>query len=206
MNFSGMEHTWYDHIGNAIAESNTSGAITDFHQQDAWGRPVLTSYSGGWADNSLHQTTKNWDDGSEMYYFNARWYQAGEGLFMGEAPRDRAMEHPYGYAENNPISKYDFNGEYAWILIPLAISAAAGAYACRHAVGTAVYGPPPQPPVVVSQFPNIPINALVMINLCVTQCPPGDCRNAAIIIDSAGPGSHRAYTIYLNYKTQCSWP
>jgi len=65
----------YDHIGNVIAEANTSGVVTLANEQDAYGRPILSS-AAGWGDNTLHQTTKSWDDGSELFYFNARWYDA----------------------------------------------------------------------------------------------------------------------------------
>jgi len=70
----------YDHIGNVLAEANTSGVVTLANQQDAYGRPILSS-AGGWGDNTLHLTTKPWDDSSELFYFNARWYDSAVGSY-----------------------------------------------------------------------------------------------------------------------------
>jgi len=77
----------YDHIGNVIAEANTSGVVTLANEQDAYGRPILSS-AGGWSDNSLHQTTKPWDDGSELFYFNARWYDGQLGWSVDRGAND----------------------------------------------------------------------------------------------------------------------
>jgi YD repeat-containing protein len=64
----------YDHVGNVLAESNTSGAFTAQHEQDAFGRPVLSSAASGWDDNSTHMTTKPWDTDTSLFYFRQRWH------------------------------------------------------------------------------------------------------------------------------------
>jgi len=99
----------YDHIGNVIAEANTSGVVTIANEQDAYGRPILSS-AAGWSDNSLHQTTKPWDDSVELYYFNARWYDGQLGQFQSPAPMEREFEHPLSFAGNNSVSNVDPDG------------------------------------------------------------------------------------------------
>jgi RHS repeat-associated protein len=101
----------YDHIGNVILESNTSGAFAAEHEQDAFGRPVLSDAAGGWDHNSLHQTTKHWDDSTGLFYFNARWYDPATGIFLSNAPMPRLKEHPYGFVGNNPLTRLDTHGQ-----------------------------------------------------------------------------------------------
>jgi RHS repeat-associated protein len=103
----------YDHIDNVILESNTSGAFAAEHEQDAFGRPVLSDAAGGWDHNSLHQTTKHWDDSTGLFYFNARWYDPATGTFLSTAPMSRAKEHPYGFNLNNPLILIDSTGNKA---------------------------------------------------------------------------------------------
>jgi RHS repeat-associated protein len=103
----------YDHIGNVILESNTSGAFATEHEQDAFGRPVLSDAAGGWDHNSLHQTTKHWDDSTGLFYFNARWYDPATGTFLSAASVRRMTEHPYGFSINNPLISMDVSGHLA---------------------------------------------------------------------------------------------
>jgi len=84
----------YDHIGNVLAEANTSGVVTLANEQDAYGRPILSS-AAGWGDNSLHQTTKPWDDSAELFYFNARWYDNALDSHLTTSP-GRSSGSPFG--------------------------------------------------------------------------------------------------------------
>jgi len=107
----------YDHIGNVLAEANTSGVVTDYNEQDAYGRPIL-SKAAGWSDNTLHHTTKPWDDDIEMYYFNARWYDGQLGQFASPAPASRTLETPYGVSRNNPLLFTDPTGQVPCVNSP----------------------------------------------------------------------------------------
>jgi RHS repeat-associated protein len=101
----------YDHVGNVIAESNTSGAIAQTNEYDAFGRPVLGSAASGWSLNSLHHTGKHWDDVSGLFYFNNRWYDPELGQFISSnTPFQPYNEHPYNISEGNPLSLFDPTG------------------------------------------------------------------------------------------------
>jgi YD repeat-containing protein len=56
----------YDHVGNVVAESNTSGAFAALHEQDAFGRPVLSSAASGWDDNSTLTASTAWEYASAL--------------------------------------------------------------------------------------------------------------------------------------------
>jgi YD repeat-containing protein len=93
----------YDHVGNVVAESNTSGAFAALHEQDAFGRPVLSSAASGWDDNSTHMTTKPWDADIGMSYFFQRWYSSEIGQFTCAAPNAREREHVHRIALQCPL-------------------------------------------------------------------------------------------------------
>lgn len=108
----------YDHVGNVIAESSTSGTFTAQHEQDAFGRPVLSSASGGWSHNALHMTTKDYDADAGLFYFWQRWYDEGTGLFESPDPLlPRELAQPYVANNSNPVLETDPTG-----LVPTTIS------------------------------------------------------------------------------------
>jgi len=113
----------YDHIGNVLAEANTSGVVTLANEQDAYGRPILSS-AAGWDDNSLHQTTKPWDDSAELFYFNARWYDGELGIFQSIALMERRIEHPFTFSLLSPVNYVDPDGLFP--IIPIIWGLTAG--------------------------------------------------------------------------------
>ena len=85
-----------DYSGNPLAAFD----------QEAYGIVKDGSQSG------YHLTTKEYDTASDLYYFWQRWYDPEVERFISKAPYSPNVEHPYGYAENNPIKYIDPLGLY----------------------------------------------------------------------------------------------
>jgi len=106
---------------------------------------------GGWGQN-----TKEYDAASELTYMYQRWCDPALGIFTSTAPYPPMIEHPYTFAEGNPVSLGDPRGELPGILgnlpailkaIPTLAAGAAGT-ACavsgtpsmNHAIASATAG------------------------------------------------------------------
>jgi len=92
----------YDLLGNTTALTDATGAVAAQYEMEAFG----TVKSGGQA--GVHLTTKEWDADSELYYFNARWYNASR--WIGAEPTGVDGPNLYAPIGNNPIRYYDPNG------------------------------------------------------------------------------------------------
>jgi RHS repeat-associated protein len=94
----------YDAIGNVAATTNINGNMDDFshfkYDQDSFGNVYgisndLLGYIHG-SKNGLamspqnqkgyHQTTKEYEDRANMYFFNFRWYDPIIGRFIQQEP------------------------------------------------------------------------------------------------------------------------
>ena len=64
---------------------------------------------GGWGQN-----TKEYDAASELTYMYQRWYDPALGIFTSTAPYPPMIEHPYTFAEGNPVMMVDPRGEEAY--------------------------------------------------------------------------------------------
>ncbi len=94
----------YDAIGNVALHTASDGSPVQPFDQEAYGNVRLGSQSG------YHLTTKESDSSSDLYYFWRRWYDPSRGHFLSKAPYPSHIEHPYGYAANNPLLLYDPSG------------------------------------------------------------------------------------------------
>jgi RHS repeat-associated protein len=97
-----------DVIGNVVGylESDMPyayGTGTSF-VQEAFGNVLSGSQAG------YHLTTKEYDPDSELYYFNARWYDAQIGRFLSKSLYPAYWEHPYIMSHNNPLYYIDPSG------------------------------------------------------------------------------------------------
>ena len=91
----------YDAIGNVALRTNSSG-IVEAIDQEAYGNVKVGAQSG------YHLTTKEYDSISELYYFNARWYDNNIGHFNSKDPLPNIK--PYLFCINNPNLYIDPNG------------------------------------------------------------------------------------------------
>jgi len=102
----------YDHIGNVLCLSNSSGALSTSFSQDAWGNVLSSASTGGWSASfsGRHLTTKEYDAYSDLYYFWLRDYDPEFGLFLSSNAVAPYIEHRYNYAKQSPIMHSDPNG------------------------------------------------------------------------------------------------
>jgi RHS repeat-associated protein len=103
----------YDQVGSVISESDASGLMAQAHHQDAFGNTQAAWNTGLWGGDKpgWHHNTKEYDGDTGLVYMYQRWYSAETGTFMTSAPYPVMMEHRYGFAENQPESMIDPNGQ-----------------------------------------------------------------------------------------------
>ncbi|MDI6784610.1 MAG: RHS repeat-associated core domain-containing protein, partial [bacterium] len=104
----------YDAIGNVMFITDSYGDITASYVQEGFGNVIASS--SGLVPNSYHLTTKELEHhpATGLYYFGARWYDPQVGRFITKTPFPPFIEHPYAFAENDPINMVDFNGQLAY--------------------------------------------------------------------------------------------
>jgi RHS repeat-associated protein len=111
----------YDAQGNValVTEQYCTGSTYKYvFHQDAFGNQLggaqgFQSY--GWFDASEegvteHQTGKEYDIRTGLYYFNHRWYDPVVGRYISRTPLPPYAEGSYLYCENNPINRIDPDG------------------------------------------------------------------------------------------------
>jgi RHS repeat-associated protein len=108
--------TWYhcDRLGSVALTSDSAGASNGLRWQDAYGNQLASVSNGGWASAAASEgyglTTKEFDGDVELYYFWQRWLDPTLGIFVSSAPLSAHLEHPFGYAESNPVLRIDPDG------------------------------------------------------------------------------------------------
>ena len=117
LNGTGSESRYYqyDHRGNTVAVTDSSGKILRGYQYDAFGNQTFSFQQGSStppAKDDILFTGKDYDEDTGLYYFNARWFDADVGRFTSRTDYDVAKEHPYALCQNNPIGSTDPSGEH----------------------------------------------------------------------------------------------
>src|SRR5687767_3311325 len=118
-----------DALGSAIALVDTAGTILTQYTYEPFGRTLAT----GASTTNPFQYTNRENDGSELYYYRARYYHAGLQRFISEDPIGFAAGDPnlFAYAYNSPTNFRDPSGNF----VPVA--ALAGALCATGAVAGA---------------------------------------------------------------------
>jgi RHS repeat-associated protein len=117
----------YDHIGNTVAFTGPTGAVTGRIEYSAFGEVV--SRSGD--TDSVFQFGGQlavMTDPAGLNYMRFRWYSPRARRFLSEDARLGDIENPaslnrYAYGFNNPVNMVDPNGEFGFIGALVAVGA-----------------------------------------------------------------------------------
>lgn len=120
----------YDRIGNTVALTDTGGSVTDqyAYEADPFAFGVTKSELG--ATNNPFTFVGQYgvmDEGNNIYFMRARYYDADLGRFVSEDPigLDGGDLNVYAYVEGNPVVNVDFDGNESWSSLAMpAVSAA----------------------------------------------------------------------------------
>jgi RHS repeat-associated protein len=109
--------TWHltDHLGSVRELINNNGGIVNQFTYDAFGK-VTGTMAGATVDTRYRYTGREFDGETGLYYYRARYYDAGVGRFIGQDPLgfDAGDNNFYRYVGNNPIHLTDPSGERAY--------------------------------------------------------------------------------------------
>ena len=105
----------YDGAGSVRQLTNTSGAITDTYDYDAFGNSVNTT---GTTPNNYLYRAEQYDSDLGLYYLRARYYNPLTGRFISRDPldgdtADPETMHKYLYASDDPVDRIDPTGQGA---------------------------------------------------------------------------------------------
>jgi len=105
----------YDGGGNVRLLTNSSGAVTDTYEYDAFGNLISTA---GTTPNEFYYRGEQYDADLGFYYLRARYYNPATGRFVTQDPwggdiYDPASLHRYRYAKGNPANYIDPSGQGA---------------------------------------------------------------------------------------------
>ncbi|WP_159101251.1 RHS repeat domain-containing protein [Paenilisteria rocourtiae] len=109
----------YNSHGDVVALTDEDGLVIGEYVYDAWGnivKEMLTTEEA--RQNSFKYAGYFHDTETGMYYLNARYYEAKQGVFLSvdSEPGDEINPltmNGYTYANNNPVEFIDADGEYA---------------------------------------------------------------------------------------------
>ena len=104
------KNTYYhhtDHLGTTVCITDSTGKLIWECEKDAFGN-VLSKTNANFVPNF---TGKLLDPNTNLYYFNARWYDSDMGRFITEDPA-RDGGNWYVYCENNPLINVDLTGKF----------------------------------------------------------------------------------------------
>ncbi len=97
-----------DHQGSTVLVTDEAGIMVWSGEATPFGDGVVRK-SGNRPDLDLKYTGKDLDEDTGLYYFNARWYDAGTGRFISEDPA-RDGSNWFIYVSNNPLKFTDPTG------------------------------------------------------------------------------------------------
>jgi RHS repeat-associated protein len=108
-----ITYTHQDTLGSTVLTTNQSGSVVTKYQYDPFGQ--LIGQDGKTNTNYLY-TNQEYDQESELYYYNARYYNPRLGRFISRDPYlgrdgDTLSRNGYTYVKNNPLKYVDPSGE-----------------------------------------------------------------------------------------------
>ena len=133
----------YDGGGNVRNLTNSSGAITDSYEYDAFGNSFTKV---GTTPNNYLYRGELYDSDLGLYYLRARYYNPATGRFMSRDPGNGDYSNPgtlhkYLYADGDPVDGADSTGWADAVDYPLVlsrVSASAATIEAVHVTGVAI--------------------------------------------------------------------
>jgi RHS repeat-associated protein len=112
-----------DRLGSIALLTDSQGQVAAAYEYDAFGK--LRAQQGA-IPNAFTFTGREWDASTGLYYYRARYYDAGLGRFISTDPFPPRFEdpftlNPYLYVRNNPVGLVDPLGltwqeDAAWLV------------------------------------------------------------------------------------------
>lgn len=97
-----------DHLGSTVMVTDEAGKQVWAGEYTPFGK---VNSEEGELKKAAKFTGKDLDEDSELYYFNARWYDPDTGRFVEEdSERDPNSLNLYAYCGNNPMDRVDPSG------------------------------------------------------------------------------------------------
>ncbi|MCO7125914.1 DNRLRE domain-containing protein [Sporolactobacillus shoreicorticis] len=107
--------------GDVVQIVNKSGDQVGSYTYDAYGN-ILSEDGAIAKDNEVRYASYTYDSETQHYYLQARYYDPQNGNFLSMDPDpgddgNTLSQNGYTYAENNPMTHVDPDGNFAWALI-----------------------------------------------------------------------------------------
>jgi RHS repeat-associated protein len=120
--YRGGDVYWYhaDALGSIHQMTGATQAVSRSYDYSAFGNIISET---GTLTNPFTYTAREYDSDSGLYYYRARYYDAGVGRFLSRDPvsQDENPNH-YIYASGNPLNYFD----------PMGLSAVSGPIECAN--------------------------------------------------------------------------
>ncbi|UUV21786.1 RHS repeat domain-containing protein [Paenimyroides aestuarii] len=107
---------WYhtDHLGSSTYLTDNFGRPSHYYETLPFGEMIVehnqSTYNGGKYNNAYKFNGKELDDATQMYYYDARYYNPRISIFVSVDPLAEQTMTPYQYVHNNPIMFTDPTG------------------------------------------------------------------------------------------------
>jgi RHS repeat-associated protein len=123
----GTYYPLQDLLYRATATTNSSAAIVEAYDFDAYGNTLMFKAAGTggnwWADNAVTTlqpmcenlfTGRQYDPETEVYWYRARYYQPELGRFVGRDPYLEQSTSLYEFCQSNSLVNLDPFGLHCW--------------------------------------------------------------------------------------------
>lgn len=100
-----------NHIGSTTLITDAGGAKNQFYLYYPYGEPWISENQGGSNTVTRLFTGQEYDQESGLYYYNARYYDPGLGVFISPDPVLDGL-NSYAYGANNPVTYIDPTGNF----------------------------------------------------------------------------------------------
>jgi RHS repeat-associated protein len=102
-----------DALGSSIALTDAAGAVQTEYNYEPFGKISAT----GGSNSSSYQYTGRENDGTDLYYYRARYYHPVFQRFISEDPIEfRGSDiNLYTYVHNSPLIYIDPDGQWSWL-------------------------------------------------------------------------------------------